>query len=179
MGTPEEYTSHEQHRWLNKICFSLLLLSATLPLWSIPKKVWQWGLGESNTACQWVCYGFYYLQEWRQNTHKIAFQIHFVSYYVVKFIGLVQYTHWLSRIKQSWGGPTLVRKDMQVVPEVLGFVVSYGKFFWWFHSLLGRVGKRQSVQSLIYSSLVHRPVYNVKTNFTIIYNSFNGSLWGY
>lgn len=74
--------------------------------------------------------GLYYLQEWRQNTHKIAFQIQFVSSYIEKFSGLVQlYIPWLSRIKQSWGGPTLVEKDMQVIPEVLGFVVSYGKLF--------------------------------------------------
>lgn len=123
----------------------------------------------------------YYLQEWRQNTHKIAFQIQFVSNYVVKFSGLVQlYTHWLSRIKESCGGPTLVQRDMQVVPGVWGFVVSYGKFFWWLHLLLGRVGKTLKVQSLTYSSfLVHRPVYIVKTNLmqTIICNSSIDPLW--
>lgn len=75
---------------------SWLVLSAILPLRSEAEEVWQWGLGESGPASQWVDYGLYYLQERRQNTHKIAFQIQFVSSYIVKFSGLVQlYTRWL------------------------------------------------------------------------------------
>lgn len=54
------------------------------------------GIRRVRAASQWVYCGLYYLQEWRQNTHKIAFQIQFVSSYIVKLSGLVQLcTRWL------------------------------------------------------------------------------------
>lgn len=75
-------------------------------------------------------YGLYYLQEWRQNTHKIASQIQFVSSYIVKFGGLVQLcTRWLWRIKENWDGPAIVQQGLQVARGHWGLWFPVGNAF--------------------------------------------------